>query len=358
MELHDYVTLGRSGLRVSPMCLGAMTFGSEWGIGEGPESAQALLHEYTSRGGNFIDTANIYNRGHSEKILGDWWANDPLKRERTVLATKFGGNLFPNDPNGGGSGRKAIFRQCEDSLRRLRTDYIDLYWLHFQDVHTPIEKTMGALDRLVRDGKVRYLGFSDTPAWKVCQAHTFALLRGLTPLIALQVEYSLLERTVEGELLPMARELGLGVTPWSPLRGGVLTGKYTRTGGPATGRSAGKVALDERGWKLLDELAAVAREADCTAAQAALAWVSRRPGVASPILGARTVDQLRDNLGALSVSLTEDQTRRLDEASKPTLNFPHGFLTFIPTVIHGGLSINGARPQPWPNAPKTDADRF
>lgn len=358
MELNHYVTLGRSGLRVSPVCLGAMTFGTEWGIGEKPEAAERLLDEYVERGGNFIDTANIYNKGHSEKIIGDWWAGDRLKRQRLVLATKFCGNLFPDDPNGGGAGRKAIFRQCEDSLRRLKTDCIDLYWLHFHDVQTPIEETMGALDQLVKDGKVRYLGFSDTPAWKVCQAQMLATMRGWAPLVALQVEYSLLERTVEGELVPMAREMGLGITPWSPLRGGVLTGKYTRTGGATHGRAAGKITLDDKGWKVVDELVAVAKEAGCLPAQAALAWVRGRPGVTSPILGARTLEQLNDNLGAIKVRLTEEQTKRLDEISKPTLNFPHGFLSFIPTVIHGGLAVNGVQPQAWPNAPKNDAERF
>ena len=219
MSLDHYVTLGHSGLRVSPLCLGAMTFGKEWGWGSEPDEAKRILDAYVERGGNFIDTANGYTKGHSEAIIGEHLAHDRKKRDRVVIATKFLTNMFLGDPNGGGSNRKAVIAQCEESLRRLRTDYIDLYWLHAWDKTTPIEETMRALDTLVEQGKVRYLGFSDTPAWKVAQAQTMALLRGWSPLVALQIEYSLLQRTVEGELVPMAQELGIGITPWGPLAG-------------------------------------------------------------------------------------------------------------------------------------------
>jgi len=228
MSLNSYVTLGTSGLRISPFCLGTMTFGEEWGWGASPSDSAAILFHYLERGGNFIDTANIYTKGHSEKIIGDAIGRDAARRERIVIATKFFANLYPGDPNGGGAGRKAILAQCEQSLRRLQTDYIDLYWLHNWDEFTPIEETMRALDDLVTSGKVRYLGFSDTPAWKVTQAQVIAHFRGWVLLIAIQIEYSLLERIVEGELIPMAREIGVGVTPWGPLRGGALSGKYTR----------------------------------------------------------------------------------------------------------------------------------
>src|ERR1700704_2991119 len=228
MALNDYVTLGHSGLRVSPLCLGTMTFGEEWGWGATVAESEAILSRFLERGGNFVDTANGYTLGHSERIIGDYFARDPGKRDRVVIATKFFTNLYPGDPNGGGASRKSLVAACEQSLRRLQTDYIDLYWMHLWDRFTPIDETMRALDDLVQTGKVRYIGFSDTPAWKVAQAHTLARLRGWTPLVALQIEYSLIERTVEGELLPMALECGLGVTPWSPLRGGVLSGKYTR----------------------------------------------------------------------------------------------------------------------------------
>jgi len=228
MALNDYVTIGKSGLRVSPFCLGAMTFGDDWGWGSSVAESEAIIARFMERGGNFIDTANVYTKGHSEKIIGDFIGNDRSRRDRVVLATKFFGSLYPGDPNGGGAGRKTIVASCEQSLRRLQTDYIDLYWMHCWDRFTPIEETMRALDDLVAAGKVRYIGFSDTPAWKVAQAQTIAAFRGWAPLVALQIEYSLLERTVEGELIPMALELGLGVTPWSPLKSGVLSGKYTR----------------------------------------------------------------------------------------------------------------------------------
>ena len=228
MSLDHYVTLGRSGLRVSPLCLGAMTFGEDLGWGSSVEESQQIIDRYIELGGNFIDTANFYTKSHSEKIIGDHVGRHPARRDRLVIATKFSGNLYPGDPNGGGSGRKSIIAACENSLRRLQTDYIDLYWLHNWDVHTPIEETMAALDDLVRAGKVRYLGVSDTPAWKIVEANVTARFRGWSAFIGLQIEYSLLERTVEQELVPMARELGLGITPWSPLKSGALSGKYTR----------------------------------------------------------------------------------------------------------------------------------
>jgi aryl-alcohol dehydrogenase-like predicted oxidoreductase len=203
MPLDHYVTLGKSGLRVSPMCLGAMTFGEDWGWGSSVADTQAILDRFLERGGNFIDTANAYTKGHSEKIIGDHLGRHPSKRDRVVLATKFLSNLYRGDPNGGGSHRKAIVSACEQSLRRLQTSYIDLYWMHAWDATTPIEETLRALDDLVREGKVRYIGFSDTPAWKCAEAQTIARFRGWAPLIALQIEYSLLERTVEGELIPM-----------------------------------------------------------------------------------------------------------------------------------------------------------
>src|SRR5580692_12622466 len=278
MPLNHYVTLGRSGLRVSPFCLGAMTFGEDLGWGSSVTDSNRILDRYLERGGNFIDTANAYTRGHSEKIIGDHLGRDPRKRERVVLATKFFSNMFVGDPNGGGANRKAIHAQLEESLRRLQTDYVDLYWMHAWDIYTPIEETIRALDDLVAAGKVRYVGFSDTPAWKVAQAQVTALLRGLTPLIALQLEYSLLERTIEGDLIPAALEFGLGVTPWSPLKGGMLTGKYTResvkTVTPGRGAWVWR-AFTEDAFKVLDVLTSVTQEAGTTVARAALAWVGQ-----------------------------------------------------------------------------------
>jgi aryl-alcohol dehydrogenase-like predicted oxidoreductase len=361
MALNAYLTLGHSGLRVSPFCLGAMTFGEDLGWGSSVEASNAIIDRFIERGGNFIDTANIYTLGHSEKIIGDHLGKTPSKRHRVVIATKFFGNMFPADPNGGGAGRKSLMAACDESLRRLQTDYIDLYWMHSLDRHTPIEETMRALDDLVRAGKVRYIGFSDTPAWKVAQAQLLAQFKGWSPLIALQIEYSLLERTVEGELIPMAQELGLGVTPWSPLKSGVLSGKYTR-------ENAGKVKADrgmwvesnlgEKAYSVVDALQKVAKEQGSTVARVALAWVQSRPGVSSTIIGARTLEQLDNNLGALELKLTPQQVAALDEVSKPALNFPAGFLQNAPTFMHGGLSVNGIAPPPFPLAPKTDKDRW
>src|ERR1700761_2384368 len=204
-----------------------MTFGNDLGWGADVEESESVLSQYLEAEGNFIDTANSYTRGHSEKIIGDFFAQKKGRRDRVVLATKFFFNLFAGDPNGGGAGRKAIIAQYEESLRRLQTEYIDLYYLHNWDRFTPVDETMRALDDLVTAGKVRYVGFSDAPAWKVAQAQMLALFRGWAPVIALQIEYSLMERTVEGELVPMAEEFGLGILPWSPLKMGALSGKYT-----------------------------------------------------------------------------------------------------------------------------------
>ena len=357
MALDHYVTLGRSGLRVSPLCLGTMTFGEDWGWGSSVKDSEAILDKFLERGGNFLDTANGYTKGHSEKIIGDHLGRHPAKRDRVVIATKFVTNMYRGDPNGGGSNRKAIVAQCEQSLRRLQTSYIDLYWMHAWDPTTPIEETMRALDDLVRDGKVRFLGFSDTPAWKCAQAQTLARLRGLAPLVALQIEYSLLERTVEGELVPMAQELGLGVTPWSPLKGGLLSGKFTRTNaGQVTAKRAWTLAgLGEKAYAVIDVLLEVAKQTDSSPARVALAWLLTKPGVTSPILGATSVQQLDDNLAALDVKLTPAQVQALDAASTPQLDFPAGFLSRAGSFMHGGISVNGDAAPPSAFGPKPDS---
>jgi aryl-alcohol dehydrogenase-like predicted oxidoreductase len=344
MALNHYVTLGRSGLKVSPFCLGAMTFGQEWGFGTDEATAKRLMDRFIERGGNFIDTANIYTGGHSEKIIGDHIGRDAAKRDRVVIATKFSGNMHRGDPNGGGANRKSIFANCEASLRRLQTDYIDLYWLHWEDAFTPIEETIGALNALVQAGKVRYIGFSDTHAWKVARAQTIAELRGWAPLIALQIEYSLLERTVEGELIPMAQALGLGVTPWSPLRSGVLSGKYSRDNMKA--ESAGRADwvarnANEKTFQVLDALKDVARKRETTPARVAIAWVASRPGVTSPILGVRTEAQLDDNLAAIDVTLAPEDIAALNAVTKPTLNFPTGFLVGALPASYPGMVVDG-----------------
>ncbi|WP_437653049.1 aldo/keto reductase [Sorangium sp. So ce1182] len=361
MPLDHYVTIGHSGLRVSPFCLGAMTFGEDLGWGTSVKDSEAILDRFVERGGNFIDTANLYTRGHSEKIIGDHVGRHASRRDRLVIATKFFGNLHRGDPNGGGASRKSLISACEQSLRRLQTDYIDLYWMHCWDKYTPIEETMSALHDLVSSGKVRYIGVSDTPAWKVAQAQVLAQFRGWSPFIALQIEYSLVERTVEGELIPMARELGLGVTPWSPLKSGALSGKYTRenAGKQKADRGAWAMsALNEQTYTIVDELIKISRELGSTPARVALAWVQSRPGVTSTIIGARTMAQLDDNLAALDLSLSPKHVEVLDALSQPKLSFPVDFLRGAATFSHAGATVNGEPSTPTDMVPKDDSQRY
>ncbi|MFI4893341.1 MAG: aldo/keto reductase [Phycisphaerales bacterium JB058] len=361
MALNHYVTLGRSGLRVSPFCLGAMTFGEDWGFGSSVEDSVKILDAYVDMGGNFIDTANIYTKGHSEKIIGDHIGKHPAKRDRLVIATKFLSNMYPGDPNGGGAHRKGIMAACDESLRRLKTDYIDLYWMHFWDHLTPIDETMRAIDDLVRMGKVRYFGISDTPAWKCAQAQYEAIFKNWTQAIALQIEYSLAERTVENELMPMARELGMGVTPWSPLKSGVLTGKYTRANLDSVDPMRGEWVtnnLTERNLDIVDALVAVAKELGRPPAEVALAWVLARPGVASPIIGARTMEQLEQNVKALEVTIPPELNAKLDEASAIEPTFPQSFLPGVTGNVHGGTTINGIETEISPLVPQNDGERW
>ena len=360
-SLNHFVTLGRSGLRVSPLCLGAMTFGMEWGWGSTPEDSGRIIDAYCDAGGNFIDTANIYTKGHSEKILGDHVCRIPAKRDRLVIATKFFGNLYRGDPNAGGGHRKSMVAALEHSLRRLQTDYVDLFWLHAWDRFTPIEETMRGLDDLVRAGKVRYIGFSDTPAWKCSQAQVLAHFHGWSPLIALQIEYSLIQRTVEGELIPMAQELGMGVTPWSPLGSGALSGKYSRTNGGAAegGRGAWvQSRLSEKTYEILDRCEAIAKVTGASVAQVAIAWLQNMPGVTSTIIGARTMEQLKDNVAALGVKLEPEHMAALNDVSKPALNFPHDFIEGTRAVMQAGTTINGRTSDPWALSPASDDERF
>jgi aryl-alcohol dehydrogenase-like predicted oxidoreductase len=351
MSLNQYRTLGRSGLRVSPFCLGTMTFGEDLGWGSSVEESQQIMDRFIELGGNFIDTANFYTKSHSEKIIGDHLGRHSDRRDRLVIATKFSGNLYPGDPNGGGSGRKSVIAACEQSLRRLQTDYIDLYWLHNWDIHTPIDETMAALDELVRSGKVRYLGVSDTPAWKVAEANITARFRGWSSFIGLQIEYSLLERSVEQELVPMAHELGLGITPWSPLKSGTLSGKYTRRNAGQIKADRGVIAdtfLTEKTYAIVDELDLIAKAHDSTVARIALAWVQAQPGVSSTIIGARRLAQLEDNVKALDIKLSAEELGRLDKLTKPTFGFPQSMEPWFPGIHHGGASVNGVFAPPSP----------
>jgi aryl-alcohol dehydrogenase-like predicted oxidoreductase len=349
MALEHYITLGRSGLRVSPFCLGAMTFGENLGWGSSVEEAKQIIDRYIELGGNFIDTANFYTKSHSEKIIGDHIGKDKARRDRLVIATKFSGNLYPGDPNGGGSSRKAIVNAAENSLRRLQMDYIDLYWLHIWDQNTPIEETMAALDDLVRAGKVRYIGVSDTPAWKIAQANTMAQFRGWSAFVALQIEYSLLERSVEQELVPLALEFGLGVTPWSPLKSGALSGKYTRANAGTVKGDRGAFlegSLNEKTYAVIEQLDVIAKAHDTSVAAVSLGWLSAKPGVTSPIIGARRLDQLEDNIKALDIKLTASEIAKLDTLTQPRLGFPQSMLPMAPAILNGGTSVNGVSAPP------------
>lgn len=346
-SLSRYTLLGRSGLRVSPLCLGTMTFGTEWGWGAAEDSARSIFRRYVEAGGNFIDTADLYTNGTSEQFIGKFM-KEMSNRDSLVVATKFTFNPRAGDPNGGGNSRKHIYEAVEGSLRRLGTDYIDLYWLHCWDTLTPEEEVMSALDALVRSGKVRYIGLSDTPAWYLARCQTIAEWRGWERVCALQLEYSLVERNIEREHIPAALRLGMGVTPWSPLAGGFLSGKYTRTERPdgrLTTESGSANPLfrrfNDRNFDILDALFETARAIGRTPAQVALNWATKRPGVTSTIIGATKPAQLEDNLGALAFDIPEELSRRLEEVSRPPLQFPYGFFSeHIQPMIHGGTSVS------------------
>ena len=342
--LDHYRLLGRSGLRVSPFCLGTMTFGTEWGFGSDKETARRQFDIYSDRGGNFIDTADLYTLGTSEKWVGEFVAG---KRHRYVVATKFSFATEQGNPNSGGNHRKNIVESVEASLQRLGTDYIDLYWMHVWEGRTPIDETMRALDDLVRAGKVLYVGASDSPAWKVAQANTLAELRGWSPFIGLQVEYSLIERTPERDLLPMARDLGLGVTPWSPLASGILTGKYNQPDDGAPRRTDWtKNRLTRKNLAIAANAMKIGEQIGRTAGQVALNWLLYRPGVVSPILGARTVEQLEENLGALDFTLTKPQRKQLDRIGKIEPGFPHSFIEqeYVQNLISAKTQIESREP--------------
>jgi aryl-alcohol dehydrogenase-like predicted oxidoreductase len=317
-----YRLLGNSGLKVSELALGAMTFGTETGIGVDKEESRRVYDRFRDAGGNFIDTANVYAGGTSEKFLGEFMANE---RERLVLATKYTGPTRSRDVNAAGNSRKNMMDSVHDSLKRLNTEYIDLYWVHARDYLTPIDEVMRGLDDLVRAGKVLYIGVSDTPAWVVSQANTMAELRGWSRFIGLQIRYSLVDRTVERELLPMARALDLAVTPWGVVGSGVLTGKYNRDAG-AEGRARRREMVTDRSLKIAAEVIAIAEEVGATPSQVAIAWVRQGEGNIIPLVGARTLDQLEDNLGCLELTLSDDHKERLDEVSAITPGFPHDML--------------------------------
>lgn len=343
MPLDHYLSLGRSGLAVSPLCLGTMGFCDPDGIGMDGNTAKLVFGRYVDLGGNFVDTSNVYGHGKSESLIGEVIGNASEMRQKLVIATKFSANLDSGNPNGGGAGRKAIIHACEQSLRRLQTDYIDLYWQHWEDPFVPVEETMRALDALVTSGKVRYIGFSDTSAWVTAKAQLLCAFRGWNPLIAIQFEYSLLERTAEAELIPMARDQGLGITPWGPLRGGLLSGKYDRNNqvpeSPGRARWMERDA-NERFFALIDVMKDIAHDHATSAARVALAWLRSRNGVVAPIIGPRKIAQLEDNVASLDLVLSPQDIARLDALSTPELAFPAGFLPLAHRLSYAGVNVN------------------
>ena len=330
----NYKLLGQSGLRVSELSLGTMTFGEDWGWGANKEESKKMFDTYANADGNFIDTANGYTNGTSEKYISEFIRGD---RGHFVIATKFTFNQRRGDPNAGGNHRKNMVQSLDASLKRLGTDYVDLYWMHAWDELTPVEEVMRAFDDLVRAGKVLYVGISDAPAWWIARANTLACLRGWTPFVGLQIEYNLIERTPERELLPMAEAMKLTVTPWSPLASGWLTGKYV-------GKAREERRLDktpqfarktERNIAIAKEVVKVAKAAGKSPAQVALNWLRARHGLV-PILGARTLAQLEDNLNCVKWSLSAKHLAQLDEISKIELDFPRTFLNRVRDFLHGG----------------------
>lgn len=320
-----YKLFGKSGLRVSEVSLGTMTFGEEWGWGANREDSRAIFDTYAKAGGNFIDTANLYTEGTSEKYVGEFIQSD---REHFVLATKYTLRMRQGDPNFSGNHRKNLMQSVNASLKRLHTDYIDVLWLHAWDFATPVDEVLRGLDDLVHQGKVHYLGISDTPAWVVSMANTMADLRGWNRFVGLQIRYSLADRTAERDLLPMARALDIAVTPWSVLGDGVLSGKYNTD--PKSKGRVGQVGPKERDLKLAEEVIRIAKAIGSSPSQVAIAWMLAQGGPHHapiiPILGASKVQQLVDNLGALDIVLQPEHMQSLDQASAFDVGFPHDFL--------------------------------
>lgn len=329
-----YKLLGKSGLRVSELALGTMTFGEDWGFGASKEESQRIFNAFTEAGGNFIDTAVNYTNGTSEAYLGEFIQS---KREQYVVATKYSLTTRRQDPNGGGNHRKNLVQSVEASLKRLKTDYIDLLWLHAWDFLTPVEEVMRALDDLVRAGKVLYVGISDTPAWIVSQANTLATLIGWTPFIGLQVEYNLMQRAPERDLLPMARAFDIGVTAWAPMAGGALTGKYINNNSDVKRLSPNSARLKDKNILIAEAVVEIANEIGRSPAQVAINWVRQQSGVIIPLVGARKESQMKDNLESVQFKLEPEHLERLNEVSRIELGFPHEFLASEPVLnaLHG-----------------------
>ncbi|MBB3128416.1 aryl-alcohol dehydrogenase-like predicted oxidoreductase [Paenibacillus rhizosphaerae] len=330
-----YKLLGKSGLRVSDIALGTMTFGDRFGWGADKTESRKIFDSYVDAGGNLIDTANVYTGGDSEEFVGEFISSE---REKFVVTTKYSLTMNPHDPNAGGNHRKNLIQSLDASLKRLKTDYIDMYWLHAWDFMTPVEEIMRALDDQVRAGKILYIGISDTPAWIVAKANTMAELRGWTPFTGLQVSYSLVQREAERDLIPMAKALDIGVFAWGPLGGGVLTGKY-KGGRPEDSKRVDftDLSVSERNRSILETVESIAQDIGRTPAQVALNWIRQQEGTTIPIIGARTEKQIKDNLNCLTFELTTEQMDSLTRASSIPLGFPHDFLEedTLAQALHG-----------------------
>ncbi|OON61979.1 aldo/keto reductase [Massilia sp. KIM] len=353
MSLKHTYTLGNSGLRVSRLALGAMTFGTDWGWGTDKAGAAALFDAYVDAGGNLVDTADLYTNGESERWVGEFVRERGL-RDKMVITTKFTFSADPANPNAGGNGRKNILRAVEGSLRRLDTDYIDLYLLHAWDMLTQPEEVMRTLDDLVRAGKVRHVGLSDVPAWYASRAQALAEFRAYEPISALQLEYSLVERNIEHEFVELGTRHGMGIMAWSPLGAGLLSGKYRPSEGGQFGQgrlqtlsgsnNPAFAKFNERNFSIVAELEQVAREVGRSMAQVAVNWVANRPGVATVLVGATRLEQLRDNLGALDFTLPPELAARLDAASAPQPAFPYSFFTNGMQAMIAGANPVGDKP--------------
>ncbi|MEM9160761.1 MAG: aldo/keto reductase [Verrucomicrobiota bacterium] len=344
-----YYTLGNTGLKVSRLALGTMTFGDDWGWGAEERSSRQIFDKYLESGGNFIDTADLYTNGNSERMLGQF-VRESGTRDKVAICTKFSYNGEPGNPNAGGNGRKNIMRAVESSLERLGTDYIDLYMLHTWDRVTPAEEVMRTMDDLVSSGKVRYIGLSDVPAWYAARAQSIAEMRGYEKLSSLQLEYSLTERNIEHEFVSLGQEMGMGIMVWSPLASGLLSGKYKPSEGGidgegrlATVQGAGNPAFEkftEKNFRIVAELEEVSKELGRSMAQVALNWVVNRPTIASVLVGATKLSQLEDNLGALDFEIPSALEARLNAASEPVTPFPYGFFTdALQGMITGGATV-------------------
>ncbi|GAA2707576.1 aldo/keto reductase [Actinoplanes palleronii] len=347
--MNQYYLLGRSGLRVSRLALGTMNFGVDGfhaAYGKTEEDAESIFRRYVESGGNFIDTADFYTAGQSERILGRL-IDKAGNRDRLVLTSKFTNTVDPGDPNASGNGRKHMIRALDDSLRRLGTDYLDLYLLHTWDRITPVEEVVRTFDDLVKVGKIRYAGLSDVPAWYAARAQSYAEAHGLAPMVTVQLPYSLVARGVEPEFVPMAQNLGIGLTAWSPIGGGLLTGKYRRSGAGVAGEGrlstpGTGMPIAEEHWRVIEAVQSVADDLGRPMVQVALNWAATQPGITSLVIGASSADQLDTNLAALDFVIPADARARLDEASTPQV--PGLYSMFTPQyqswVVSPGLAVS------------------